>query len=552
MGRKKRILILSENSSLHSGFGNYAKELAQRLYNTGKYELAELVCYSQPTDSELQNSKWLMYANGPGDGDEADNEHYKKNEANQFGLWRFDRTILDFKPDFVLTYRDPWMDQFVAASALRDYFYWIWMPTVDSAPQRPYWIDTFIQADAVLTYSEFGSEVLRKQGNDKINLLGCASPAVDENVFKPILDKRTHRQQAGLDPDWNIIGTVMRNQKRKLFPDLMQAFRQFLDTAPKDIAKKTYLYLHTSYPEKNGWDIPECIIENNLSSKILTSYVCRACRYIFPSFFHDARTYCKRCGQLSCILPNVTTGASTEELVKIFNYFDLYIQYAICEGFGIPLLEAAVCGIPTMAVDWTAMSDVIRHCKGQPIKPLKIFRELETGADRCYPNNDHLVECLIKFFMMPQQIRRQKGFQSRQSALKRYNWNDTAKKWENAIDSAVLKNRQGKWDAPLRSINTDIQIPRGLNSAELVQWVYAYLTHQNEDGYQLKGSTTIRDLNFSANFSYGYLEAFNAEKFLQRIIEFAKHQNIVEELRCGMKEMQTPFYISMAHRNVQK
>ena len=32
----------------------------------------------------------------------------------------------------------------------------------------------------------------------------------------------------GLDPDCKIIGTVMRNQRRKLYPDLFEAFKKFL------------------------------------------------------------------------------------------------------------------------------------------------------------------------------------------------------------------------------------------------------------------------------------------------------------------------------------
>ena len=56
----------------------------------------------------------------------------------------------------------------------------------------------------------------------------------------------------GINPEWKVIGTVMRNQRRKLFPELFEAFGKYLK---KTQDKNTYLYCHTSYPD-NGWDLP--------------------------------------------------------------------------------------------------------------------------------------------------------------------------------------------------------------------------------------------------------------------------------------------------------
>ena len=41
------------------------------------------------------------------------------------------------------------------------------------------------------------------------------------------------------------------------------------------------------------------------------------------------------------------------------NTFDLYVQYANSEGFGLPQVEAAGCGIPVASVDYSAMSSVV-------------------------------------------------------------------------------------------------------------------------------------------------------------------------------------------------
>ena len=264
MNKRKRVLLVSEAHYLHSGFGTYSKELLARLHKTNKYELAEFASYGKPN---AVKPPWLYYPNTPEDGDQQQLEIYNKNPAHQFGTWRFDKVCIDFKPDIVLCYRDPWMDNWIQDSPLRPYFHWVWMPTVDSAPQKQEWIDTFTRCDAVLAYSEFGGETLQNQGKERINYIGCASPGVDPSVYKP-MNKKEHRKQLNVDPDIFIIGSVMRNQRRKLFFELMKGFRLFLDQAPTEIAQKTFLYLHTSYPEKMGWDIAQGIMENHLGGKV--------------------------------------------------------------------------------------------------------------------------------------------------------------------------------------------------------------------------------------------------------------------------------------------
>ena len=210
---KKRVLVVSEAHYLHSGFGTYGNELLKRLAKTDKYELAEFASYGKY--SSVNNLDWLFYANMPEDDEKA--EGYDPNGAAQFGAWRFDRVCLDFKPDIVLSYRDPWMDTFIKSAPVRPYFHWVWMPTVDSEPQKQEWVHTFAETDALFVYSEFGQRVLEKQATKGINIVGCASPGIDPNIYKPVLNKKAHKESFGLDPDCFIVGTVMRNQKRKLF-----------------------------------------------------------------------------------------------------------------------------------------------------------------------------------------------------------------------------------------------------------------------------------------------------------------------------------------------
>ena len=541
---KKRVLVVSEAHYLHSGFGTYGNELLKRLAKTDKYELAEFAAYGKY--SAVNNLDWLFYANMPEDDEKA--EGYDPNGAAQFGAWRFDRVCLDFKPDIVLSYRDPWMDTFIKSAPVRPYFHWVWMPTVDSEPQKQEWVHTFSETDALFVYSEFGQRVLEKQATKNINIIGCASPGIDPNIYKPVLNKKAHKESFGLDPDCFIVGTVMRNQKRKLFIELMKSFRIFLDNAPKELANKTYLYLHTSYPEKNGWDIADGIISTNLSGKVLMTYRCRQCGSFDLGFFEGPITKCTKCGVFASQCPNVTFGLEIPDLVKIYNLFDLYVQYAICEGFGMPQVEAGACGVPVAATNYSAMEDTLHWLKGYKINVETMARELETNAERAYPDNNHLAKIIEKHLSLPEEKRIKKCVQTRQATKKRYTWDKTAQAWMDYIDTYQPVDQQGQWDAPPNIYNIPESIPENLDNQQFIIWLYSEFLKETHKAFTYEGNKLLCDLACGATIEYGNLEVLDREKLFERYKLIANNKIVCEQARVGMLALSQDAYLNEAYK----
>ena len=541
---KKRVLVVSEAHYLHSGFGTYGNELLKRLAKTDKYELAEFASYGKY--SSVNNLDWLFYANMPEDDEKA--EGYDPNGAAQFGAWRFDRVCLDFKPDIVLSYRDPWMDTFIKSAPVRPYFHWVWMPTVDSEPQKQEWVHTFSETDALFVYSEFGQRVLEKQATKNINIIGCASPGIDPNIYKPVLNKKAHKESFGLDPDCFIVGTVMRNQKRKLFIELMKSFRIFLDNAPKELANKTYLYLHTSYPEKNGWDIADGIISTNLSGKVLMTYRCRQCGSFDLGFFEGPITKCTKCGVFASQCPNVTFGLEIPDLVKIYNLFDLYVQYAICEGFGMPQVEAGACGVPVAATNYSAMEDTLHWLKGYKINVETMARELETNAERAYPDNNHLAKIIEKHLSLPEEKRIKKCVQTRQATKKRYTWDKTAQAWMDYIDTYQPVDQQGQWDAPPNIYNIPESIPENLDNQQFIIWLYSEFLKETHKAFTYEGNKLLCDLACGATIEYGNLEVLDREKLFERYKLIANNKIVCEQARVGMLALSQDAYLNEAYK----
>jgi len=541
---KKRVLVVSEAHYVHSGFGTYANELLTRLAKTNKYELAEFASYGQY--SFVNNLDWIFYANMPEENEKA--EGYDPHGGAQFGAWRFDRVCLDFKPDIVLSYRDPWMDMFIKNTPVRPYFHWVWMPTVDSEPQKQEWVHGFAETDALFVYSEFGQRVLEKQARKNMKIIGCASPGIDPAIYKPVVNKKAHKESFGLDPDCFIVGTVMRNQKRKLFVELMKSFRIFLDNAPKEIADKTYLYLHTSYPEKNGWDIADGIISTNLSGKVLMTYKCKSCSKFHIGFFEGPMTKCKHCGMFASQCPNVMWGLEIPELVQIYNLFDLYVQYAICEGFGMPQVEAGACGVPIAATNYSAMEDVLHWLKGYKINIGAMARELETNAERAYPDNNHLAKIIEKHFTLPEDKRLKKSMDVRKAAKKRYTWDQCSQAWEKYIDTYFPIDNQGKWDAPPTIYNLPESIPEGLDNQQFIIWLYSDVLQEAHKAFEYDGNKTLCDLSMGATIEFGNLEVLDRDKLFEKYKAIATNKITCEKARVGALALNQDAYLTEAHK----
>ena len=485
--RKKRILFCTEATFLHTGYATYTEEVMKYLYGTGKYELAELGAYSYTGDPQAQ-TPWRFFGVMPHPEDEKSIEKYKQSLRGQFGGYSFEQTCLEFKPDIVCDIRDFWMIEFIYKSPFRKFFKWALMPTVDASPQAKEWMRSYSTADACFSYSDWSGEILKSQSGNKINYLGSAPPSANP-AYKP-MNKHEIKQRFGIDQDTRIIGTVMRNQRRKLYPDLFASFRKFLDSV--DDNKKYKLYCHTSFPDA-GWNIPDLLNEHNLCSHVLFTYVCAETKKCFASPFKGAKTISPFTGTVSAQLSSVKQGLSYDQLAEVMNIFDLYIQYANSEGFGLPQVEAAACGVPVMSVDYSAMTSVVRQLGGTPLKPKALYKELETGCNRAVPDNDYTVSKMIEFFSKSDEERENLSKQTRENFLKNFQWEKTGQQWEKYFDSVDIVPEEQTWMSA-----TNIQQPESYNPElekmpvnKAVEWLYDNVLMMPEEKQSIEYSETI-------------------------------------------------------------
>lgn len=544
---KLKVLMCSEASFLNSGFGTYAREILSRLHQTQKYEIAEFASYGFVNDPRDVAIHWKYYANAVRDNDPRYQEYMSRND-NQFGRWRFEKVLLDFKPDVVIDVRDYWMHSYQGVSPLRRFFHWAVMPTVDSEPQQEEWIDTYLSADAVFTYSDWGASVLSKQSSGKIKYIATASPGVDLNTFS-ILNQKDIREKYGLSSDLFIVGSVMRNQKRKLIPELFSTFRETLDTleaSNPELGKKLFLYLHTSYPDM-GWDIPALLKDNRICNKVLFTYSCKNCKHIECRVFCGPQTICSKCLNKSLSFPSVSEGISSQSLSEIYNLFNLYVQYSICEGFGMPQVEAGACGIPIATVNYSAMCDIIEKLNAYKINIRSKFKELETKAYRVYPNHDDLKKHIIDLITASSTDILATRKNIRELTTKHYNWDHIAKIWEKHLDHLDSSGYRSDWSQPSYLLNKlpDLTNQRWDGNSNLDNIIVLY----NQYLGNLNHLEKMETLNMLKDCDYGFsslgmnIKPFHFNNILDYLNIYISNNNLAEQARVSGAQIEEDFIL---------
>ncbi len=520
--------------------------------------------YAHDDDPRCQQVPWKFYPVAPARSNQQAIQKYSANQTSQFGEWRFDDVCLDWKPDIVCAIRDWWMDEFVLRSPFRQNFKFIWMPTIDGEPQRELWLDSYRQCDRILTYSEYGMDLLKKTGRRGTDLVTVASPGADLEVFKPPDNKRDHKTRLGIDPNSIIIGTVMRNQKRKLYYDLIQAFSMWLHKSKSkghtELAKRTFLYLHTSYPDV-GYDIGKAIRDFKIGNKVIMTYLCGNCQTAYPSFFAGEITICRKCGKLAAHPPNANHSCPRNVLADIMKTFDLYVQYSTCEGFGMPCAEAQACGVPVAAVDYSAMQDHLK-CPGSiPIDIERFFWEaiIETEQKRALPNNFDFVNKLDRFLKQSEAKRNEKIEQTRawvekpvetygQSIpMRRRGWERTAAIWGQVIRETEIEDQQKTWLCPTSRTNTPnlVAPSNDMNNNEFVNWVIGKVWNRPDMLHTHFSGEWLKSLNSGSRTMGDRRVPFDRKAFVEHFVEMVRKGNMIEKKRLATLNHEAPDKINV-------
>jgi len=429
---RKKILCMTDSPKLHTGFAGVGREVMTHLQRTGKYEIKCIGWFHQETNEEVIYPIILTERDEKG----------RITQEDKYGHKSFNKIVDEFKPDLVWTLGDHWMVDHVARVHNRKTFKWVMYCPIDGHPSPSKWKTTFDNADVLVAYGKYGMDVM-KHRSPTANIRYIYH-GVDSEAFHPISeeDKSVVKKSViGVELDKTIIGIVARNQPRKAFDKLFEAYFYILNglymrcedckkitVFPFDVIKKeafrvktckhcagnnlkqgekrddVRLYIHGAVQDC-GWDLTDLQHDFNLSGKILVN----------PSL-------------------RIGVGVSEFTLNGIYNAFDIFTLPTRGEGFGLPVLEAMSAGVPVVTTDYSAHPE---WCEGAGIliPPATLEAEPLTNIRRAIIDVDLYVTGLMRL-IEDKDLRKKLGNIGREKALT-MDWSIICSQWEKLIDEII-------------------------------------------------------------------------------------------------------------------
>jgi glycosyltransferase involved in cell wall biosynthesis len=197
------------------------------------------------------------------------------------------------------------------------------------------------KVDLAVAMAKFG----QKQVKDMYNINTSYIPhAVFTNVFYPLRkeEKLLLKERWGLKNKF-IVGSVFRNQGRKMADRTIKAFALFARNNPDAI-----LFLHTDPQDAaQVFDLYQLILRYKIENRVLFSGM---------KFFK---------------------GFTYAQMNEVYNLMDVFILTTSGEGFGIPIIEAMSCGVPVLATDYTTTRELVINNKAGLGIPLVGTEDIE-------------------------------------------------------------------------------------------------------------------------------------------------------------------------------
>ena len=183
-------------------------------------------------------------------------------------------------------------------------------------------------------WTKFGEDEAKKGGY--VGESAVVPYGVDLEMFRP-QDRMVLRREKGwaraladrgLPEDAFVVAMVGRNQWRKRFDLAIEYFAEWLRRSGVADAA---LWIHSAPSGNDAWDL-----------KRIVKYYGIADRVMIPT------------------IASTLKGAPEEALARTHAMSDVHFTATLGEGMGLPMMEAAACGVPVLAPDFSALGEIFR------------------------------------------------------------------------------------------------------------------------------------------------------------------------------------------------
>lgn len=132
-------------------------------------------------------------------------------------------------------------------------------------------------------------------------------------------------------------------------------------------------------------------------------------------------------------------GLEEDELARLYSAADVLLQGVHSEGFGLPVIEAGACGIPTIATDYGSLTELVGK-RGWLVPGQVDYCQPATFNWQMTPSLQGMQDALMDAYEHPEK-RKALGAAMQAFTLGECNWDRLAEKMAGILEAAIEYNR---------------------------------------------------------------------------------------------------------------
>lgn len=234
---------------------------------------------------------------------------------------------------------------------------------LENPPLTQSWAAKLMGMDYVFFISELGKQAALKAGLTNVDHLQVAA---DTKNFYPVSDEERNklREDLGITDEFTIL-TVADNQERK---NIWAEFE--IISKLKKAGKKVKFILVTREHSPVGHKLRDLAMDYDLNKELVI----------------------------------IERGIDKEQLHNLYVASDVYLSSSKAEGYGLPIVEAMASGLPVVATDTGAITELLEDGRGQLIGYSYEFKDVWGNEVRRMIDIDESFETLLCLSDYPETI----------------------------------------------------------------------------------------------------------------------------------------------------
>jgi len=216
---------------------------------------------------------------------------------------------------------------------------------LENGPLTMSWAAILLNMDSIFFISELGKQEAIKAGLSKAEHLMVGVDTVFWHPATPE-EKSSLRKGLGIGEDEFVVLTVADNQERKNLSAGMESISLLKQQTDRKVR-----YIMVTRPDSPvGWKINDYALELGILKDLIV----------------------------------FNRGLPAKDLWGLYAASDVYLQPSKAEGLGMPVLEAMACGIPCVATNTGALTEVLAEERGHLVKSAHTTRDVWGNEFRHY------------------------------------------------------------------------------------------------------------------------------------------------------------------------